>query len=158
MSKQAKHIYEFGPFRLDSAQRRLLRGGSPVSLTPKVFDTLLVLIENSGHLVEKDELMTRLWPDTFVEEVTLARNVSDLRKALGEAANGQKYIDTVPKRGYRFVAGVSEVCEESVELIVEKATRLRLVIEEEETVTKDEVEGERALRITANGSFSNAKY
>jgi Tol biopolymer transport system component/DNA-binding winged helix-turn-helix (wHTH) protein len=158
MSKQAKHIYEFGPFRLDSAERLLLRGGSSVSLTPKVFDTLLVLIENSGHLVEKDELMTRLWPDTFVEEGTLARNVSDLRKALGEAANGQKYIDTVPKRGYRFVAGVSEVCEESVELIVEKATRSRLVIEEEETITNDEVEAERALRITANGSASHAEY
>jgi Tol biopolymer transport system component/DNA-binding winged helix-turn-helix (wHTH) protein len=158
MSKQAKHIYEFGPFRLDSAERLLLRGGAPVSLTPKVFDTLLVLIENSGHLVEKDELMTRLWPDTFVEEVTLARNVSDLRKALGQAANGQKYIETVPKRGYRFLAGVSEVCEEGVELIVQKATRSRLVIEEEETITKDEVEAEPALRITTNGRPSNAEY
>jgi DNA-binding winged helix-turn-helix (wHTH) protein/tetratricopeptide (TPR) repeat protein len=129
---QPKRLYEFGPFRLDSAECLLLRDGSPVSLTPKVFDTLLVLIENSGHLVEKDELMKRLWPDTFVEEVTLARNISDLRKALGEASNGQKYIDTVPKRGYRFVGRVSEVCDESSELIVEKSTRSHLVIEEEE--------------------------
>src|SRR5258706_13727666 len=135
MNKSTKQVYKFGPYRLDCGERRLLRDGASVSVTPKVFDTLLVLVENGGHLVDKDELMKRLWPDTFVEEVTLARNISDLRKALGDGANGQKYIDTVPKRGYRFVASVSEVCDEDTELVVEMATRSHLVIEEEETIS-----------------------
>lgn len=146
MSKPVRRVYEFGPFRLDSAERLLLRDGEPISVTPKVFDTLLVLVENGGHLVEKDELMKRLWPDTFVEEVTLARNISDLRKALGEGANEQKYIATIPKRGYRFVASVDEI---SDELIVEKATRSRLVIEEEETMTDDEAHAEKAAMASA---------
>src|SRR5215472_19303106 len=119
MSKETARVYEFGAFRLNCAEHLLLRDGAPVSLTPKVFDTLLVLIENSGHLVGKDELMKSLWPDTFVEEVTLARNISDLRKALGVAANGQNYIETVPKRGYRFAAGVREVSDETRESILE---------------------------------------
>lgn len=157
MRNQAKRLYEFGQFRLDSAEHLLLRDGAPVPVTPKVFDTLLVLVENGGHLVEKDQLMKSLWPDTFVEEATLARNISDLRKALGEASNGQKYIDTVPKRGYRFVAAVSEVSDEGDELIVRKGTRPYLVVEEERTITKDEVEAERTSRITAQGA-SNAEY
>jgi Tol biopolymer transport system component/DNA-binding winged helix-turn-helix (wHTH) protein len=158
MNKHAKPVYEFGPYRLDVAERLLLRDGSPVPLTPKVFDTLLVLVENSGHLVEKDELMKRLWPDTFVEEVTLARNISDLRKALAEASNGQKYIDTVPKRGYRFIASVSEVYEESGKLSAEKATRSRLGIEEEESIAKNEAEaeqasGQKAIMMNARASY-----
>src|SRR5213596_456774 len=107
MSKPAKQVYQFGPFHLDGAERLLLRDGIPVPLTSKVFDTLLALIENTGHLVGKNELMSRLWPDTFVEEATLARNISDLRKALGESAGEASYIETVPKAGYRFVAGVT---------------------------------------------------
>src|SRR5215469_16445875 len=96
----AKQIYEFGPFRLDPDERLLLRAGRPVALTPKAFDTLVALVENSGHLVKKDDLMKRVWPGTFVEEVNLAQNVSALRRALH--TNGEQYIETVPKLGYRL--------------------------------------------------------
>src|SRR6266550_4166782 len=129
MSYQQHVIYEFGLFQLDVAERRLLREGEPVPLAPKVFDTLLVLVENCGHLLEKDDLMTRLWPDTIVEEATLARNISDLRKALGEIAD-QKYIETVPKRGYRFVAAVSRSSDDA--LIVERHTLSRIITEEDQ--------------------------
>ena len=101
-----KHIYEFGDFRLDPAQQLLLRRGQPVPLTPKVFEALVVLVQNSGRLVEKEDLIKRLWPDTFVEDVALTQNISQLRKVLGEGAAGPGMIQTVPKRGYRFVAPV----------------------------------------------------
>src|ERR1041385_5836436 len=101
--------YEFGSFRLDPAERRLSRDGEPVALTPKVFDTLVLLVEHSGSLMEKEALMRELWPDSFVEEVNLTVNISALRKALREAEGDQDYIETVPKRGYRFVAPVREV-------------------------------------------------
>ncbi len=116
MAERSKRLYEFGEFRLDVGERILLRGREPVPLTPKVFDTLVLLVENAGHLIEKDKFMRQLWPDTFVEEVTLARNISRLRKALGETRNGQRFIETVSKRGYRFVAGVQESWEESEDL------------------------------------------
>jgi DNA-binding winged helix-turn-helix (wHTH) protein/Tol biopolymer transport system component len=106
MSKQASHFYEFGPFRIDVAERLLLREGEAVPLTPKAFETLLLLVESAGHAVEKEELMKRLWPDTFVEEANLANNISLLRKALEENPNGHEYIKTVPRRGYRFVGVV----------------------------------------------------
>jgi len=105
MKTAAKHVFEFGAFRLDARERLLLHEGDNVSLTPKAFDMLVTLVENSGHLVEKHELMRRLWPNSFVEEGSLAQNVSLLRKALGES-EGQKFIETVPRRGYRFVATV----------------------------------------------------
>jgi DNA-binding winged helix-turn-helix (wHTH) protein len=129
VSKAKQRVWEFGPFRLNEAERLLLRAGEPVGLTPKVFDTLVALLEQSGHLVEKDELMERLWPGTFVEEGALTRNISDLRKTLGE----ERYVETVPKRGYRFVALVREVTDESATLFVEKTTEAQLIIEEEET-------------------------
>src|SRR5215831_7609243 len=113
MSLQTKHIYEFGPFRLDAAEHLLLRDGEAVPLTPKAFDLLLALVERHGHLLEKDELLRTVWPDTFVEEANLASNISQLRKALGDGENGQRYIETAPKRGYRFVASVQEVEGES---------------------------------------------
>ncbi len=96
-----KQIYEFGPFRLDPGERLLLRGDTPVALTPKAFDTLVALVENSGHLIKKDDLMKRVWPGTFVEEVNLAQNVSAIRRALD--TDGEQYIETVPKIGYRLV-------------------------------------------------------
>ena len=130
MSNTRRISYDFGSFRLDVAERRLLRDGEPIPLAPKVFDTLLVLVENCGHLLEKDDLMTRLWPDTIVEEATLARNISDLRKALGENSQ-HKYIETVPKRGYRFVAPVSRSSDDA--LIVERHTRSRIITEEDQT-------------------------
>src|SRR5215831_20158439 len=112
MSKPKNLLCEFGPFRLDSAERLLLRDGSPVSLTPKAFETLVALIERRGRLVEKEELLEILWPDSFVEEHNLANNISTLRKALGEVKNTVQYIETVPKRGYRFVAAVTEIRDE----------------------------------------------
>jgi Tol biopolymer transport system component/DNA-binding winged helix-turn-helix (wHTH) protein len=105
--KQDKQLYEFGPFRLDTGKHLLTRAGEPVPLPPKVYDTLLVLVESGGHMLEKDEFIKRLWPDSFVEEGSLARNISYLRKALDEAGAGESYIETVPKRGYRFVAPVT---------------------------------------------------
>jgi len=106
MSQQPKPIYEFGHYRLDAAERLLWRDGAVVPLQPKVFDLLLALAERPGRLLEKDELMKAVWPDTVVEEVNLANNISILRKTLDE--NGQQFIETVPKRGYRFVAEVRE--------------------------------------------------
>lgn len=109
MSKPDQHFYEFGPFRIDTVERLLRRGEELISLTPKAIDTLLALISNRGQLIEKDDLLKMVWPDTFVEEGGLSRNVSALRKALGEGPDEVRYIETIPKRGYRFVADVSEV-------------------------------------------------
>jgi DNA-binding winged helix-turn-helix (wHTH) protein len=106
MSEQISDFYEFGRFRLKSDERVLLRGEEFVPLTPKAFDILLTLLENDGRIVRKDDLMKKVWPDTFVEEGNLTQNVSLLRKALGESATGPQFIETVPRRGYRFVAPV----------------------------------------------------
>ena len=108
MGQQESHSYEFGRFRLKTAERVLLREGEPVPLTPKVFDILITLVEKGGEVVGKDDLMKRVWPSTFVEEGNLTQNVSLLRKALGESAGGVQFIETVPRRGYRFVGKVSE--------------------------------------------------
>jgi DNA-binding winged helix-turn-helix (wHTH) protein len=99
-------IYEFGAFRLDPTERLLLREGQVVALTPKAFDLLVCLVEHHGHLVEKQTMMTALWPDTVVEEANLAYNISALRKALADGQGDAKFIETVPTRGYRFVAPV----------------------------------------------------
>jgi DNA-binding winged helix-turn-helix (wHTH) protein len=104
-------IYEFNEFRLETAEHRLLRAGSAITLAPKVFDTLVILVENSGRLLSKDELMQKLWPNTFVEEVSLAQNISQLRKALGYSAGDGQMIQTVAKRGYRFNAPMKIVTE-----------------------------------------------
>jgi TolB-like protein/DNA-binding winged helix-turn-helix (wHTH) protein/Flp pilus assembly protein TadD len=115
MVRQARHIYEFGPFRLIAEERQLLRDNQLVPLTPKSFDLLVVLVENSGHLLEKGELMKRIWPDSFVEEANLSVKMSELRRALGEGPNEHQYVETVPRRGYRFVAGVKERWGEGME-------------------------------------------
>src|SRR5215831_887573 len=90
MSLQTKHIYEFGPFRLDRSEQLLLRNGEAIPLTPKALDLLLALVEGHGRLLEKGELLKKVWPDTFVEEANLASNISQLRKALGEGENGHR--------------------------------------------------------------------
>jgi len=113
MSKHINGTYEFGPFRLDIGEQLLLRDGQPVRLRSKVFETLCVLVGNSGHLLGKDELIQAIWPDTIVEENNLDHNISTLRRALGEGINGQRYIETVPRKGYRFVAAVSRVAKEA---------------------------------------------
>jgi DNA-binding winged helix-turn-helix (wHTH) protein len=101
-------VYVFGEFHLKRAERVLERDGAPVPLAPKAMDVLIALIGNRGRLMEKDTLMREVWPDTFVEENSLAFNVSVLRKALGDRAGEARYIEMVPKRGYRFVAEVTE--------------------------------------------------
>jgi pimeloyl-ACP methyl ester carboxylesterase/DNA-binding winged helix-turn-helix (wHTH) protein len=108
----AATAYEFGSFRLEVAERRLLREGRPVPLRAKLFDTLLVLVQHHGRLVGKDELIKVLWPDAVVEEGNLAHNISHLRHALGERATGQQFVETVSKHGYRFVAEVRESMEQ----------------------------------------------
>ena len=127
--KMSARYYEFGPFRVDPVNHVLLRGGEAVSLKPKVFDTLLVLVENRSRVLDKDELLSRLWPDTIVEESNLTQNVYLLRKALGEESEAGEYIQTMPKRGYRFVATVNEVAPANADVIVEEHSRSRLVIE-----------------------------
>jgi DNA-binding winged helix-turn-helix (wHTH) protein/TolB-like protein len=108
MSEQISEFYEFGRFRVKAEERVLLRGQELVALTPKSFDILLTLLESAGRVVPKDDLMKKVWPNTFVEEGNLTQNVSLLRKALGETASGPQFIETVPRRGYRFVAPVSK--------------------------------------------------
>ena len=114
MTKQANELYEFGPFRVDPREHLLLRDGEALALTPKAFETLLVLIQNNGHLMLKDELMKALWPDSFVEEVNLSQNISVLRRVLGDTAQASRYIVTVPGKGYRFVGEVRTLTSEVV--------------------------------------------
>ena len=107
MAAPAVHSeYQFGPFHLDARERRLSRGGEVIPLRLKVFDTLRVLVEHAGQLVTKQQLLETIWPEAIVEENNLNHNVSVLRKALGEKATGQHYIETVPRVGYRFAAAV----------------------------------------------------
>ena len=115
MGQQDNHSYEFGRFRLKVAERVLLREGELVPLTPKVFDILVTLVENGGQVVAKDDLMKRVWPNTFVEEGNLTQNISLLRKALGETPGGVQFIETVPRRGYRFVAETSQTWGDQVQ-------------------------------------------
>ena len=133
MSREAKQFYQFGPFRIDVAERLLQLEGESVTLTPKSFDLLLLLVENQGHLLEKDDLMKTLWPNTFVEEANLSNNISQLRKVLSADPTHQ-YIETVPRRGYRFVAKVAaasvvpdikcaKVVDDAVEDLGEKDSR-----------------------------------
>src|SRR5918911_127914 len=128
---QPARFYEFGPFRIDAAKRLLLREGEALALTPKAFDTLLALVERAGQLVTKDELMSRLWPDTFVEEGSLTRNISALRKALGEHPREHRYIVTVPGQGYRFVARVAPLAGETGNLRLIERTRTQITVTEE---------------------------
>ena len=125
MSLLIQHFYRFAEFTVDTDQRVLLREGKPVPLTPKVFDTLLILLESNGRIVEKEELMNGLWPETFVEEANLTFNIMQLRKSLGDDARRPVYIETVARRGYRFIANVEEVLSErSVMKEDRKSTRL----------------------------------
>src|ERR1041384_4760914 len=136
MNRPANRCYLFDGFRVDVSERLLFRENREVPLSPKVFDTLLVLLEISNHVLTKKEWMEQVWPDSFVEENNLAQNMSILRKALGES-----YIQTVPKRGYRFVADVSTDDEETV--IVRERTRARIVVEQ----TDDDDFGARIIDV-----------
>ena len=107
-SLKTKRIYEFGAFRLDPDEKVLMRDRQAVAIPPKDLETLLVLVERAGHIVEKDELMERVWPGVFIEEGNLSRRIFNLRQVLGEGPDGRQYIETVPKRGYRFVGLIQE--------------------------------------------------
>jgi DNA-binding winged helix-turn-helix (wHTH) protein/TolB-like protein len=109
MTLATRVLYEFDRFVLDPAEQSLLCGGDPISLTPKAFDILCILIQNKGRLLDKNELIKKVWPNSFVEEANLSVNISALRKALGDSPDGQRFIGTVPKRAYRFVMPVREV-------------------------------------------------
>src|SRR5688572_4172297 len=123
MDRHGTPCYQFGPFRLDVSEHMLVRDGHPVPLTPKIFEVLRVLVQNGGHLVEKETLLKEVWPDSFVEEGALNRSVSVLRKILGASPEAQKYIETVPKRGYRFIAPVTECFDARSASIVEPDSR-----------------------------------
>lgn len=151
MSKQTKHFYDFGPFRLDITQRLLLRGSDIVPLTPKAFDLLLVLVESSGRVLTKEELMKLVWPDQFVEEANLSHNIYKLREALGDRQNGQKYIETLPRRGYRFVAKITEIVDEGSAPLLEERTRISLSIEEGEAVGHTSEAGSELAEKRASG-------
>jgi eukaryotic-like serine/threonine-protein kinase len=137
MSGENDLSYEFGPFRLLPAERQLLRDGQTVALAPKDFDVLVALVRQSGHLVGKDELLKEVWPDSFVEEANLSRHVYALRRALGEDGAGRPYIETVPKRGYRFASSVRELSDG--DSIAETVTRTRIIAEEEITLEGSDI-------------------
>jgi Tol biopolymer transport system component/DNA-binding winged helix-turn-helix (wHTH) protein len=133
MNLAQTRVYEFGPFRLDARRRLLWREAELVPLKSKAFETLLALVEHQGKLLEKDELMRLVWPDAIVEENTLNKNISALRRSLGESAGENRYIVTVPGRGYSFVAVVREVAaEQFTDEQIETHTISRIVITEEE--------------------------
>lgn len=125
----AKELYEFGPFRVDPQKEVLLRAGEPVSLTPKTFQILLVLVRHSKEVVTKDDLMKTVWPDTFVEEANLSRNIFMLRRALGESPQ-DRYIVTVPGRGYRLAESVQLVPQHEIRIVAAKHSKVQVQVEE----------------------------
>ena len=147
VSKENELSYQFDAFELDPVRRVLLREDKAIALKPKVFETLLVLVRNSGRVMDKDQLMQQVWPDTVVEEVNLAHNISVLRKALGQKADENRFIITVPGRGYGFVAEVKEI-QRNATVSEYELTRSRLVVEEE----TDEPEMSDALPTYADGA------
>ena len=131
MTQQIVSAYEFGPFRLVPSERHLLRDGQSVPLPPKAFDTLLILVQQSGHVLKKDELIQLVWPDAFVEDSNLNHYVSLLRRTLSPASSGDGYIETVRRYGFRFTADVREIIDEAGAVLVHRHTRTHVVFKEE---------------------------
>ncbi len=131
MNRPTTHLYEFGPFRLDAIRRLLVRDGEVVPLKPKDFELLLALVERSGQVIEKDELMKQVWPDSFVEEGNLSVHIFALRRTLGETPEDHHYIVTAPGRGYSFVASVRELRDEGAQMMLRERMRATITIEEE---------------------------
>ncbi|HZI85252.1 MAG TPA: winged helix-turn-helix domain-containing protein, partial [Pyrinomonadaceae bacterium] len=152
MSSPEKRVYEFGPFRLDPAEHVLLRDGEPVPLRPKEFAVLLALVGNHRHVLTKQELLEEVWPHQFIEEGNLNRQISTLRRVLGDTSDEPQYVQTVPKVGYRFVASVREIVSRgteiierelqgnSSEMVIESRTLSRIVTEEEDEPDVRELE------------------
>jgi TolB-like protein/DNA-binding winged helix-turn-helix (wHTH) protein len=130
---ETKRLYEFGDFRLDVSERVLLRQGEIVALPPKVFETLLLLVRNSGHIVEREQLLNVVWSDSFVEEGNLTYTISVLRKTLAEVSGDADFIETVPKRGYRFKSPVKEIEDRQTSLVYEKHATASFFIEESDS-------------------------
>ena len=128
MGVNSKRYYEFGGFRLDPDERSFARMGETVQLTPKVFDLLVLLVENNHHTLTKNEFLDNVWPGSIVEENSLNRNISILRKALGGDGSNGNYIKTVPKTGYRFDGDVRMIVEDEDEIVVEKRTKYNLTV------------------------------
>jgi DNA-binding winged helix-turn-helix (wHTH) protein/TolB-like protein len=156
MLNPENHFYDFGPFRFDPQQHRLLRDGNPVSLPPKVMDALLVLVQNKGKLLEREVLMQAVWADSFVEDANLTVAISNLRKVLGQNGETAEYIETIPRVGYRFVADVREVHERPAPLIVEKHTVSQTVIEEELLEEDPAVPLTEVAKVTRPAAMSRA--
>lgn len=150
MIDTAEKIFSFAEFEVDAAKRRLARNGSPVALNPKAFELLLVLIENRGQIVRKEELLETVWANQFVEENNLTVHISALRKIFGEKKGEHQFIVTVPGKGYKFVADVLTPNDEEKEIIIESRTVSRVVIEEENNAARSETE-------TAENNFPKLK-
>ena len=131
MSESPDQIYSFGKFRLDAEERLLFDGTDTIPLTPKAFDLLTLLVKNSGRILSKEKIMEIVWEDSFVEENNLAQNISHLRKVLGDGKDGARFIETVSKRGYRFIAPVEVDGEETSDLIIYERTRAKISVVEE---------------------------
>src|ERR1019366_8777766 len=130
--RAVKQVYGFGPFQLDPEKQTLLRDGEPIALAPKAFQLLLTLVRHGTETVSKDQLMKSVWPDTFVEETNLTRNIFALRKALGES-DQNRYIVTVPGRGYRFAEGVSLLPDAGLSIVAASHTKVQVEVKETTT-------------------------
>ncbi len=131
MNTDPKVVYEFGPFRMDPDKQVLLRDGQLIAVTPKGFETLLVLVRRGREVVSKEELLKEIWPDSFVEEANLSQQIFKLRKALGDTVEGERYIVTLPGRGYRFAVPVRTITESGNVLIAQMRSRAQVLIEEQ---------------------------
>ena len=131
MNADPKVVYEFGPFRMDPDKQVLLRDGQLIAVTPKAFEMLLVLVRRGREVVSKEELLKEIWPDSFVEEANLSQHIFKLRKALGDTLEGERYIVTLPGRGYRFAVPVRTITEGGETLIAQMRSRAQILIEEQ---------------------------
>jgi pimeloyl-ACP methyl ester carboxylesterase/DNA-binding winged helix-turn-helix (wHTH) protein len=154
MKDADRRIYEFGPFTLDGDERLLFDGTGTIPLAPKAFDTLLLLIENVGHVLSKEEIMERVWEDSFVEENNLAQNISILRKALGEGVSGARFIETVSKRGYRFIAPLKTPRDGGSEALAAVERPVARITIEETIELESEAEAGRYLGRGGHPAFS----
>jgi len=155
MLSQVQERYEFGPFRLDPTEHTLLRGDQVVALTPKAFETLAFLVRSGGHLVRKEELIERVWRDTIVEEGNLNVIIHTLRKALGDDPREHKYIETVAKCGYRFVAEVRKA-EEHEESATEATNASPSVNAAKHSLQPEEITGVYSASLSPSSSHSRS--
>ena len=143
-----KHLYEFGIFRLDTGEGVLYANDKPVKLTPKAVQTLSLLIEHSGHLVDKEEFFEKIWANTFVGDAVLCFNISELRKTLVQYEGETKYIETVPRRGYRFVPEVHEINDAENEEIIVEQHQIKIVLpEESEEISSETTPSKKVIEL-----------